>query len=127
MNTRRLTKTRDKWVDGVVGGLARYFNWNPDVARLVVAVLILGSGGVILVGYILLAILMPAPDAHDPEWTGPRIRRTRGLLAGVCGGVAGYFNWDTTLVRLVWLVAAITAFVPGVVYVLLALFMPRES
>jgi phage shock protein C len=125
MHAKRLAKTRDKWVDGVVGGLARYFDWNPDAARLVVAVLILGSGGAVLLAYLVLALLMPAPGPGDLEWTGRRIQRQDGPMAGVCGGIAAYFDWDPTLIRLVWLVAAVVAFVPGLIYLLLAIIMPK--
>ena len=49
--------------------------------------------------------------------TGPQRRTlTRlpdyGRIAGVCAGVAGYFNTDVTLVRLIWVVLSI---VPGMI------------
>ena len=48
-------------------------------------------------------------------------------LAGVCGGLAEYFETDSTIVRLVWvLVTLMTGIVPGmVVYLVAWLIMPE--
>ncbi|MEX0973932.1 MAG: PspC domain-containing protein [Bacillota bacterium] len=52
--------------------------------------------------------------------------RTKKMVAGVCGGIAEYFNIDETIVRLgVALVAAVTGGVPGLVfYFIAAVVMP---
>jgi len=48
-------------------------------------------------------------------------------LAGVCGGVARYFNMDPTLVRVLWVVLSLVSFGAGVVgYILLGLLAPEE-
>jgi len=48
--------------------------------------------------------------------TNKGIYRSRDRkIAGVCGGIAKYFDWDVTLVRLVYALATITtAFSGGV-------------
>lgn len=48
-------------------------------------------------------------------------------IAGVCGGVAEYFDTDSTIVRLLWvLITFVTGIVPGiVVYVVGWLIMPQ--
>lgn len=48
-------------------------------------------------------------------------------LAGVCGGIAEYFETDSTIVRLVWvLVTFVTGIIPGlVVYLVAWLIMPE--
>lgn len=50
-----------------------------------------------------------------------------GKLAGVCGGIAEYFETDSTIVRLVWvLVTFVTGIIPGlVVYIVAWLIMPE--
>ena len=50
-------------------------------------------------------------------------------LDGVCAGIAGYFGFDVTIVRLVWVAATLfTAFFGGIVlYFACAVIMPRES
>jgi phage shock protein C len=48
-------------------------------------------------------------------------------FAGVCGGLAEYFQTDSTIVRLVWvLVTLVTGIIPGlVVYLVAWLIMPE--
>ena len=50
-------------------------------------------------------------------------------LAGVCGGVAEYFNVDPTLVRLSWIIITIlTGIVPGILgYLIAAIVIPRHE
>ena len=40
-------------------------------------------------------------------------RLDHGMLAGVCGGVAEYFNMDPSLVRLLWVVLTVVSFSLG--------------
>jgi phage shock protein C len=55
-----------------------------------------------------------------------RRRREGEKFAGVCGGLAEYFDLDPTLVRVVYLVATFfTGIIPGIIlYVILALVIP---
>ena len=48
------------------------------------------------------------------------------IIAGVCGGIAEYYNWDPTIVRLVW--AVITCFYGTglVLYIVAALIFPER-
>lgn len=52
-------------------------------------------------------------------------------IAGVCGGIAEYFGIDSTLVRLIWVLASffLTAFVGGVIAYLIAwaIIPPRQQ
>lgn len=53
---------------------------------------------------------------------------TDKMIAGVCGGIAEYFNWDTTLVRVAYvLLSLLSAAFPGILaYIILALVMPEN-
>ena len=55
-----------------------------------------------------------------------RSRRHR-MIAGVCGGLAGWLGWDPTLVRVLYVVVSIaSAAFPGIlVYIILWLVMPE--
>jgi phage shock protein C len=54
--------------------------------------------------------------------------RTKRMLAGVCGGIAEYFNIDETIVRLgVALVTAVTGGFPGLVFYFIAAVIMPES
>ncbi len=49
------------------------------------------------------------------------------MIAGVCGGIANYFGWDPTIVRLVYLLLTFgTAFSGVVVYIILMICMPED-
>lgn len=50
------------------------------------------------------------------------------LIAGVCAGIARYFGWSATSVRIVYVaVSVISAAFPGmIVYVILWLLMPGD-
>lgn len=50
------------------------------------------------------------------------------MIAGVCGGLAEWLGWDPTLVRVLYVAVSVcSAAFPGMlVYLLLAIVMPRE-
>jgi len=50
------------------------------------------------------------------------------MIAGVCGGLANWFGWDTTVVRVAYvLLSVLSAGFPGLlVYIILAIVMPNE-
>ena len=47
-------------------------------------------------------------------------------LAGVCGGLAEYFNIDSTLVRLGWVAFCILGGSGILAYIIAAIVMPRD-
>ncbi len=46
-------------------------------------------------------------------------------LCGVCGGIAEYFNIDSTIVRLVWAIASVWFGMGILIYIIAALVMPK--
>ena len=48
-------------------------------------------------------------------------------IAGVCGGVAEYFNIDPVVVRVIWGVAALTWGVGIILYLVCAFVFPNKS
>jgi phage shock protein C len=49
------------------------------------------------------------------------------MIAGVCAGVARYFDLDPTLVRIVWLLVAIFPCIPGIAaYIVCWILMPAD-
>lgn len=54
--------------------------------------------------------------------------KTNVQLAGVCGGIAEFFNCDATIIRLVWaLVSVFSAAILGVlIYIICAFVIPEE-
>jgi len=55
-----------------------------------------------------------------------RLRKSKQtkILAGVCGGVAEYLEWDPTLVRVLFIILGFSYGVAVVLYLLLAIIMP---
>jgi phage shock protein C len=52
--------------------------------------------------------------------------RTNRQLAGVCGGLAQYFNIDATLIRVLFVVLAVLGGSGLVIYLVLWIIVPRE-
>ncbi len=51
---------------------------------------------------------------------------TDSMLGGVCGGLARYFGIDSTIVRLVFVLAMLSGLSP-LIYVVLWIIMPKEE
>jgi phage shock protein PspC (stress-responsive transcriptional regulator) len=54
-------------------------------------------------------------------------RVRNGKLLGVCGGVAEYLSIDPTVIRLIWLIAALCGGFGFFAYIIAAIVMPYES
>jgi phage shock protein C len=63
-----------------------------------------------------------------PEGELVRTKNDR-MIAGVCGGLARWLGWNSTAVRVLYvLVSFFSAAFPGIiVYIILALVMPSEE
>ena len=53
--------------------------------------------------------------------------RTERMVAGVCGGLAEYFNVDTTVIRVLFLVITLFGGAGLVVYVVMWILVPDAS
>ncbi len=53
--------------------------------------------------------------------------RTDRIFAGVCGGLAEYFHIDPLIVRLIFIFLTIGHGAGLLIYILMAIFVPRES
>lgn len=53
--------------------------------------------------------------------------RTGRMLSGVCAGLANFFGFDVTLVRIIYTFATIfTAFAGVIIYIILLIIIPEE-
>jgi phage shock protein C len=68
-----------------------------------------------------------APQAAPKKFY--RTTRTDCKISGVCGGIARYFGWDPTLVRVLWVVITIiSAGLGGIIgYIVFAVATPGED
>lgn len=101
---RVLTRSRDRMLGGVAAGLAEYFDLDPTIVRLGLVLTALLSGGIVLVAYIALWIIMPEPPAvqmlgapsqaspgAQPPSTAPARGGNGALILGVIlVGVGGF-------------------------------------
>jgi phage shock protein C len=80
VNPRRLYRSRDRQLAGVAGGMAEYLDIDPTVMRILWIVIGIVSGGLALIAYILLALVIPqaptgymaaAPGGWAPPPGGP--------------------------------------------------------
>lgn len=71
---RRLTKSYDKKVAGVCGGIAEYFSIDPTLVRIAFVVATIIGQGSFLIAYLVLSIIMPKPDGSDDDWLKNRVK-----------------------------------------------------
>lgn len=104
-------------VAGVCAGIAAYFDTDATLVRLAWVILSVVPGVIIggLIAYAAAWLVLPkaGPEAAS-GYAGKRLLRsaTDRKIAGVCGGLAEYFGFDPTLVRLA---AVILAIYPGAI------------
>jgi phage shock protein C len=67
-------------------------------------------------------------QSHPPALRKLYLSRTDKKWLGVCGGLAEYFDVDSTLIRLLWIVFTIaTGIFPGVLaYIVAAIVIPKR-
>ncbi|MFB3776105.1 MAG: PspC domain-containing protein [Bryobacteraceae bacterium] len=69
------------------------------------------------------------PDA-PPRAEAPRRKLVRPMrekkIAGVCAGFADYFELDVTLMRILWLVAALFTGIGFIAYLIAWIAMPKD-
>ncbi len=62
MSEKQLTRSEDRMVAGVAGGLGEYLSIDPTVVRILFVLLTLLGGGLLgILVYIVLWIIMPDP------------------------------------------------------------------
>jgi len=54
-------------------------------------------------------------------------RRSERVIAGVAAGVANYFGWNITVVRILWLLLLLFAGTGLLLYIILWIVMPLEG
>ena len=120
-------------IAGVCAGIAEYMDTDVTLIRLLWILLSIVPGALVggLVAYVVAWVLMPdaTEPAARPETERLARSRTDRKVAGVCGGLADYFNLDPTVVRVLWAVLSVVpgSLVFGVVAYLVAWFiMPAE-
>jgi phage shock protein C len=71
MNDRLYRSRDDRLLAGVAGGLAEYWDADPSLIRIVWAFLVILTGGIALVAYIVMAIVVPEDPGIAYTLAGP--------------------------------------------------------
>lgn len=66
----------------------------------------------------------PPPEQAGQSKRLYRSRRNR-MIAGVCGGIAEYFNWDPTVVRIVFVLSILLPGPQVIAYLVAWLVIPN--
>jgi phage shock protein PspC (stress-responsive transcriptional regulator) len=83
----RLYRSRDdRVIAGVAGGVAELLDADPSIIRVVWALLIFLTGGLALIVYIVMAIVVP--ERPDRVGGGPSVASTGGAAAGGTGAAS---------------------------------------
>jgi len=134
----------NKILGGVCSGIGAYFNIEPIIVRLIFI-----FSGIGFIAYILLWAFVPSSTSVE---NGVRKRMYRNpdskIIAGVCSGIASYFNINVWIPRVLFLIPFVTfifkwahigpltfpqfisfSFSPGalLIYIILWLVIPEAS
>ena len=84
MDDRLYRSVDDRMLAGVAGGVAERLDADPSIIRVVWAMLIVLTGGIAFVAYIVMAIVVPEgpPEASDPASAPAAPVDARGPVAG---------------------------------------------
>jgi phage shock protein PspC (stress-responsive transcriptional regulator) len=109
---RLVRNADDKIIAGVCSGLANYFHIDPVIMRIVFVVLLF-TGGSGLLAYLILWVAIPSQSIQSN--ITKRLYRSSDdkVLAGVCGGLAAYFNINTWVPRLIFALPLIIGLFSG--------------
>jgi phage shock protein PspC (stress-responsive transcriptional regulator) len=120
-------------IAGVCAGIANYLETDVALVRAIWVLLSVVPGALIggVLAYAAAWVLMPISPAPATTSAAKRVTRPQfdRKIAGVCAGLARYFNVDVTMVRLVWVVLSIYpgAIILGVVaYAIAWLVIPSD-
>ncbi len=123
----------DGRIAGVCAGLAAYLDTDVTIIRVLWVILSIVPGTIIggIIAYAFAWLLMPEAAAAEAAPPPRRLFRSSSdrKIGGVCGGLAAYFDTDSTVVRLITVVVAIYpgAVVLGILFYLLAWIIIPEA
>jgi len=101
-----MRNSNDKILGGVCSGIAHTLRIDPTVVRVLFALLSFGGGTGILI-YLILWIVLPERPLQAS--TQKRLFRNpdQKVIAGICGGIASYFNIPVWIPRIIFLIPVI--------------------
>lgn len=129
---KRLYKNRfDRKFLGVIGGAALSLKIDSNILRLIF-VFLMATPLFPLFGtiYILLGLLLPEGGRMMIENPAKKLFRSLSdrKIGGLCGGLGKYFHFDSTIIRLAFIIVAFTTFfIPIIVAYIASLILLPEG
>ncbi len=105
---KKLYRSRkNKLILGICGGLGDYFHLDPFFIRLLAlffATITIGLPAIFM--YFVSALIIPVEPKGRHVKSYKKLYRSQKdyKIAGVCGGIAETFGWDSTWVRIICIV-----------------------
>lgn len=106
---RLFRNENDKVLGGVCSGLANYFSVDVVLVRIIFVILAV-SFGVGLIPYLILWVVVPSSATTVIGGVRKRLFRDvdNKLIAGVCSGIANYFNINVWIPRILFVLPFIS-------------------
>ena len=82
MNPRRLSRSHNRQLAGVAGGMAEYLDLDPTVVRILWVIVGIASGGLAILAYIILALVMPQASSAPASGGWAAASTGTGATAG---------------------------------------------
>ena len=101
---RLFRNENDKVLGGVCSGLANYFSVDVVLVRIIFVILAV-SFGIGLIPYLILWVVVPSTSTAEIGGVRKRLFRDidNKLVAGVCSGIASYFNINVWIPRILFI------------------------
>lgn len=100
-------------------GILNYIPYLSSLRELFLPALLIAAGLYLIYRFRPLDIQTSRPQKLHRSYTDKK-------LFGVCGGLADYFNTDSNLVRVLWILLTVLSFGAGIIiYVIFVLFVPQ--
>jgi phage shock protein C len=95
VNPRRLYRSRDRQLAGVAGGMAEYLDIDPTIMRILWILAVIVTGGLALLVYLVLALVVPASPYAAPAYAAPAYppAGTAGASVGWSAAPGGTPGW----------------------------------
>ncbi len=129
VHKRLFRDQKRKILGGIGAGLGHYFNIDPIWPRLLLALLVFGSYGGLIIIYIILWIVLPASEELVEDQPVKKMFRnsTNKVLGGVAGGVAAFFGADIVLIRVLFVISIFLGGLGLIVYLILWFSLPEAK
>lgn len=129
--TKLHLSVHDRKLAGICGGLGESTGIDSDLVRAAFLLSIF-VGGMGLLLYLVLWIVLPEMEFEGSKtkkgiFDGLKRSDKERMMAGVCGGIAKYLDWDVSIVRILLIVIVLAGGIGIPLYIILWILMPLDD